>query len=52
MSVEQRVENLIDQGKRSRRRGWVMSEIVAQFESKKDQAKAREYIIDKYGSTS
>ena len=50
MNVEQRVENLMAKGKASRRRGWVMTEIVAQFETEKDQAKAREYIINKYGS--
>jgi hypothetical protein len=52
MNVEQRVENLMAEGKASRRRGWAMSEILKEFKDKKEQAKAREYIIDKYGSTS
>tara|TARA_R100000093_G_scaffold36029_2_gene19026 strand:+ start:8172 stop:8381 length:210 start_codon:yes stop_codon:yes gene_type:complete len=52
MNVEQRVENLMAEGKASRRRGWVMSEILKEFKDKKEQAKAKEYIIDKYGSTS
>ena len=52
MNVEQRVENLMAEGKASRRRGWAMSEILKEFKDKMELAKAREYIIDKYGSTS
>ena len=47
MTIEQRVENLMAKGKVSRRRGWVMTEIVAQFE-KRDRPKAKEYIINKW----
>ena len=45
--IRRRVEKLMAKGKASRRRGWVMTEIVAQFE-KKDRPKAKEYIINKW----
>tara|TARA_R100000306_G_C4250770_1_gene80339 strand:+ start:283 stop:471 length:189 start_codon:yes stop_codon:yes gene_type:complete len=45
--IRRRVEKLMAKGKASRRRGWVMTEIVAQFE-KKERPKAKEYIINKW----